>query len=65
MTGYREEAPDIAVLFSELAKAAIRYGATCDEIIETIGIAVYMGGGPSFVYGAQVLEAFDQLSNEA
>lgn len=42
-------------------EAAIKYGATREEIVETIGVAVYMGGGPSYVYGAQVLEAFDQL----
>ena len=42
--------------------AAIRHGATRAEIVETIGVAIYMGGGPSYVYGAQALEAFDQLS---
>ena len=42
-------------------ETAIKYGATREEIVETIGVAVYMGGGPSYVYGAQVLEAFDQL----
>ena len=42
--------------------AAIRHGATREEVRETIGVAVYMGGGPSYVYGAQALEAFDQLS---
>jgi hypothetical protein len=31
-------------------------------VLDTIDVAVYMGGGPSFVYGAQALEAFDQLS---
>ena len=43
-------------------EAAIKYGATREEIVETIGVAIYMGGGPSYVYGAQVLEAFDQLA---
>jgi hypothetical protein len=33
-------------------------------VLETIGMAIYMGGGPSFVYGAQALEAFDQLSGD-
>ena len=41
--------------------AAIRHGATRAEILETIDVAIYMGGGPSYVYGAQALEAFDQL----
>ena len=43
-------------------EAAIRLGATRDEVVETIAVATYMGGGPSFVYGAQALLAFDQLS---
>ena len=43
-------------------QAAIRHGANRDEVTETIGVAVYMGGGPSYVYGAQALQAFDQLS---
>jgi len=30
--------------------------------MEVIGLAVYIGGGPSFIYGAQALEAFDQFS---
>lgn len=42
--------------------AAIRHGASRAEILETIDVAVYMGGGPSYVYGAQALEAFDQLA---
>lgn len=42
--------------------AAVRQGATRQEVIETIGVATYMGGGPSYVYGAQVLEAYDQLT---
>lgn len=42
--------------------AAIRHGATRAEILETIDVAIYMGGGPSYVYGAQALEAFDQLA---
>ena len=44
--------------------AAIRHGATREEILETIGVAIYMGGGPSYVYGAQALEAFDQLADK-
>ena len=42
-------------------EAAIKHGATEEEILETIGVATYMGGGPSFVYGAQALEAYRQL----
>jgi len=43
------------------ARAALKYGATRPEILEAIGMAIYMGGGPSVIYGAQALEAFDQF----
>ena len=43
-------------------RAAQKKGASRDEVLETIGIAVEMGGGPSTVYGAEALEAFDQLA---
>lgn len=46
------------------AKAAVKYGATRDEILETIGLSIYMGGGPAYVYGAQALEAFDTFSQD-
>ncbi|WP_419797870.1 MAG: carboxymuconolactone decarboxylase family protein [Terasakiella sp.] len=42
-------------------KAALRHGATREEVAETVGMAVYMGGGPSMIYGAQTLEAYDQF----
>ena len=44
------------------AKAAARHGATRQEVIETISVALYMGGGPSMIYGAEALSAFDALS---
>ena len=43
-------------------KAAIAAGATRDQVVETVGVCMMMGGGPSFMYGAKALEAFDQLS---
>lgn len=43
-------------------KAAIRAGATRDEVAEAISVAVVMGGGPQMMYGAKALQAFDQLS---
>ncbi|WP_310622196.1 carboxymuconolactone decarboxylase family protein [Flexibacterium corallicola] len=45
-------------------KAAIKYGATREEITETIGVAIYMGGGPSLMYGAEALAAFDAFSKQ-
>lgn len=44
------------------AKAAADEGATRQEVIETISVAVYMGGGPSVFYGAEALEAFDAFA---
>jgi len=40
----------------------INLKVTREEIAEIISVAVVMGGGPSTVYGAKALEAFDQLS---
>ena len=45
------------------AAAAVRHGASREEILETIGMAIYMGGGPSLVYGAQALEAYEQFAD--
>ncbi|MBI1392348.1 MAG: carboxymuconolactone decarboxylase family protein [Alphaproteobacteria bacterium] len=45
------------------AHSAIRAGATREEMVETIALAVEMGGGPSTVYGADALQAYDQLSS--
>jgi AhpD family alkylhydroperoxidase len=44
------------------AEAAMKQGATRAEVLETMGMAVYMGAGPSVMYAAQALEAFDQFS---
>jgi AhpD family alkylhydroperoxidase len=43
------------------AHDALAAGASRDEIVETVGVAVMMGGGPSVVYGCEALEAIDQL----
>lgn len=49
-------------------KALVELGATKEEIEETLGMAVYMGGGPSLMYAADAMLAFEQfseLANEA
>jgi AhpD family alkylhydroperoxidase len=43
------------------AKAAKKYGATREEVLETIAVALYMGGGPSMIYGAEALSCYDAL----
>ncbi|MCV0426442.1 MAG: carboxymuconolactone decarboxylase family protein [Roseibium sp.] len=47
------------------ARAAAKLGATREEILEVIGVSMYMGGGPSMIYGAEALAAFDGLSEGA
>ena len=47
------------------AEAAVRQGASRDEVLETLGMAIYMGAGPSAMYAAQALEAFDQFGAAA
>jgi len=47
------------------AKAAVAHGATREEVMETMGMALYMGAGPSLMYAAQAVEAFDQFSAAA
>jgi AhpD family alkylhydroperoxidase len=42
-------------------RAAMKHGATREQLAETIAVAVEMGGGPATVYGAEALAAFDQL----
>lgn len=41
-------------------RAALEKGASRDEVVETIAVAVEMGGGPAAVYGGQALAAYDQ-----
>ena len=46
-------------------RAAIAVGMTRHELSEVIGVTMMMGGGPSFMYGAKALEAFDQFTAAA
>ena len=43
------------------AKAAIDRGATREEIMETLGLAIYMGAGPSVMYASHAAEAAEQI----
>lgn len=43
------------------AKAALDRGATREEILETLGMTVYMGAGPSVMYASHALAAFTQF----
>jgi AhpD family alkylhydroperoxidase len=43
-------------------KAAIDQGATREELLETLGMAIYMGAGPSVMYASHAIEAYDQFA---
>jgi AhpD family alkylhydroperoxidase len=43
---------------------AVKAGATRNEILETIGVAIVMGGGPAVVHGAMALEALKQFKTQ-
>ncbi|MFD0797320.1 carboxymuconolactone decarboxylase family protein [Maribacter chungangensis] len=41
---------------------SLQAGASSEEVLETIGVAVMMGGGPSVVYGCEAMEALDEFA---
>ncbi len=43
-------------------EALVRLGATREEIEETLGMAIYMGGGPSLMYAADAMLAYEQYT---
>ncbi|GLH76278.1 alkyl hydroperoxide reductase AhpD [Bradyrhizobium sp. SSBR45G] len=47
------------------ADALVRLGATRQEVEETLGMAIYMGGGPSLMYAADAIAAFEQFQQQA
>lgn len=44
------------------AKAAVDLGATREEMMETLGMAIYMGAGPSVMYASHAAEAFSEYA---
>jgi len=38
-----------------------RLGATREEVMEVLAVTVYMGGGPSLMYAADAIQAFDHF----
>ncbi len=44
-------------------KQSRKKGASREELLDTIAVAIEMGGGPATVYGADALAAYDQFSN--
>lgn len=46
-------------------RTLVKLGASKAELEEALGMAVYMGGGPSLMYSANALAAFDEFSASA
>ncbi len=46
-------------------RMAHQHGATREEVLETVALAVYMGGGPAAVYGGDAVRAYDQFSGRS
>ncbi|GEO84367.1 MULTISPECIES: carboxymuconolactone decarboxylase family protein [Alphaproteobacteria] len=42
------------------AEALVKLGCTRAEFQETLGMAIYMGGGPSLMYAAHAMAAWEQ-----
>ncbi len=45
-------------------KALAKAGGTREEVADVLGMAIQMGGGPSLMYAAKTLAAWDQLAAE-
>ena len=45
-------------------KAALDHGASREEFLDMLSMAIYMGGGPSVAYGAQALHAYNQFAGK-
>lgn len=45
-------------------QALVKLGVKREEFLEMLGMAIYMGGGPSLMYAADALKALDEFSPE-
>jgi AhpD family alkylhydroperoxidase len=43
-------------------KAAVDHGASREEVLETLGMTIYMGAGPSAMYASHALGAYTQFA---
>lgn len=46
------------------AQALVKLGCTRAEFEDMLGMCIYMGGGPSLMYAAQALAAFEEFGGE-
>ena len=43
-------------------KALIRLGVSREQLMETLAVCTYMGGGPTLMYAAEAVRAYEELS---
>ncbi len=43
-------------------KALVRLGARREQVMETLAVTVYMGGGPTAMYAANAVRAWEEFS---
>ncbi|HEY8733843.1 MAG TPA: carboxymuconolactone decarboxylase family protein, partial [Puia sp.] len=43
--------------------AAVKHGATREEIMEAVGVAIAVNAGAALVYSARVMDAYDAITN--
>jgi AhpD family alkylhydroperoxidase len=47
------------------AISLVRLGATREHVMEALAVAVYMGGGPSLMYAAEAVRAYEEFVETA
>ncbi len=45
------------------SQTLVKLKTSREELLETLSMAIYMGGGPSLMFAAEALEAFEEFSN--
>jgi alkylhydroperoxidase/carboxymuconolactone decarboxylase family protein YurZ len=63
----RAQTPKMAVAVSAITVVDARKvcAATRQELDEALGVTTYMGGGPSLMYAANAIAAFDEFARAA
>ncbi|MGA8003672.1 MAG: carboxymuconolactone decarboxylase family protein [Pseudolabrys sp.] len=46
-------------------KAALQQGASREEVTDALGMAIYMGAGPSVMYATHAMDAFTQFERQS
>ncbi len=46
-------------------KTLVRLGASHAQLAETLAVAVYMGGGPSLMYAAEAVRAWEEFGGKS